>query len=150
MQNAHAPRQAELKRDMAFSKPWLPVRAVISVAAVLVAIGASLLALWLFEGSRRPVNREDVAAALRKSLVTDGQGHTYAEAPSMWVRIVNPEPIANANKVFPPKSTCITREGGRVKVLQAKDETLLLRYSAPYRSGGTACPDGTLFTLSAR
>lgn len=122
----------------------------ISVLLVLVA----LVVLWWILGTDLQLRKKtttppptlsnaDIAALLLE------QNHPIT-APVMWVTIENREPIANTNTWFVPHATCVTREDGEIGLVSVEEGHLLVRYNIRYKSGGTACPDGTLFVLSTR
>lgn len=72
-----------------------------------------------------------------------------AETPMMWVVIANREPIWNSLHQFPPQDMCATNEGDIAALVNVQQDCLLLRYATRDNLGGTTCPNGTLFFVSA-
>ena len=65
----------------------------------------------------------------------------------MIVFIQNPEGVENSNCSFEFNDDCYIHRGGIVKVVGTHGKSVLVRYQATRKGGGTCCPTGAIFFL---
>jgi hypothetical protein len=67
----------------------------------------------------------------------------------LWVTVMNPDGIANANETFVFGERCVIRHLQHIEALDLPllDDQRLYRLREAHDAAGTACPAGTLFLM---
>jgi hypothetical protein len=122
---------------------------ILPVFLILVLLAIAWYAFQTSTPTRRQLTEDEIVATLLDQMRQSHGEEISVEIPALWVRVENSMPVANINNRFQPKALCSTQEGDKAVFVKAEQGRLLLRYRTLYRIGGMACPDGTLFSISA-
>lgn len=88
---------------------------------------------------------DELARKVLAKATRDPSGKTTANAPEMWVRMENTEPIPGS--LYAPGETCHIAREEEVELVRIERTYLILRYTPSKKPRGSMCPDGTLFQL---